>query len=36
MAALDGHVSEGERDEIRRLLEDTDVPPGGQGGHGHA
>ncbi|UWX04680.1 BlaI/MecI/CopY family transcriptional regulator [Pseudoxanthomonas sp. NC8] len=26
MAALDGHVSERERDEIRRLLEDTETP----------
>ncbi|UNK57252.1 BlaI/MecI/CopY family transcriptional regulator [Pseudoxanthomonas daejeonensis] len=36
MAALEGHVSEGERDEIRRLLEETEVPPADQGGTGHA
>lgn len=27
LAALDGHVSERERDEIRRLLEDTEAQP---------
>ena len=42
MAALDAHVSEREREEIRRLLEETgdapaaDTPRKGRGGKRHA
>lgn len=35
LAALDGHVSDGERAEIRRLLADTQDGSGGKGGKGH-
>lgn len=36
LAALDGHVSEREREEIRRLLEDTAGEGQDKGGQGHA
>jgi predicted transcriptional regulator len=38
LAALDGHVSDGEREEIRRLLEDAEAAEGprARGGKGHA
>ncbi|WP_372013777.1 BlaI/MecI/CopY family transcriptional regulator [Pseudoxanthomonas sp. 10H] len=36
LAALDGHVSDGERDEIRRLLEESETPATGKGGKRHA
>ncbi|AKC87963.1 BlaI/MecI/CopY family transcriptional regulator [Pseudoxanthomonas suwonensis] len=36
MAALDGHVSEREREEIRRLLQETEPRAPGKGGKRHA